>query len=238
MKKWLGAAIIIIVFSSAVFIIQDQLLTKDSSGGWNTPISGKVFILDPGHGGVDGGATSKDGFQEKEAALEVSLMLREYLQEAGAIAIMTREGDYDLSGDEVRGYSKRKTADLHKRAEIINESGGDMFISLHLNAIPSPRWSGAQTFYHPRVPTNEHTAKLVQEQLVDNLANTNRQAQSIEGVFILEQADIPGVLVEIGFLSNPAEAQALQTREYQNKIAVSIYEGLLRHYSEYPMHED
>lgn len=230
MKKWLGIAILIIVISITAFVMQSRFSTNDSAGIWSLPLSGKVIILDPGHGGVDGGASSKGGFLEKEAALEVSFMLRDYLQEAGALVFMTREGDYDLSGDDVKGYSRRKTADLHKRSEIINESGGDMFISLHLNAITSERWSGAQTFYDSRVPANETAAKLIQEELVDNLENTTRKAKPIEDVFILEQADIPGVLVEIGFLSNPQEARALQTEEYQNKIAHSIYRGFLRYF--------
>ncbi|WP_240377750.1 N-acetylmuramoyl-L-alanine amidase CwlD [Bacillus piscicola] len=232
MKKWLGIAILLTVLAVIAFIIQYKYVTEGSMGNWDVPLSGKVIILDPGHGGVDGGATSKSGILEKDIALKVSLQLRDYLQEAGALVFMTREGDYDLSDDDVKGYSRRKTKDLHKRAEIINESGGDMFVSLHLNAIAATQWSGAQTFYHPRVPVNEITAKLIQEELRNNLENTTREAKSIKDVFILEQADIPGVLVEIGFLSNPNEAAQLETDDYQNKISFSIYRGLLRYYAD------
>ena len=231
MKKWLGFAIVFIVLSIGIFFIQSYFTAKDSSTRWHLPLSGKIIIIDPGHGGVDGGATSKEGIVEKEVALDISFMLREYLQEAGAIVFLTREGEYDLAGDDVRGYSRRKTEDLHKRVELINESGADLFISLHLNAIASTRWSGAQTFYHPRVPENEMIAYFIQEQLKINLENTTREEKPIKSVFVLESAHIPGVLVEAGFLSNREEAALLGTETYQNKVAASIYEGILRYYS-------
>ncbi|RSL29148.1 N-acetylmuramoyl-L-alanine amidase CwlD [Salibacterium salarium] len=231
MKKWLGIAILFIVLAAAGWFIQDRISSKDTTAGWHLPLSGKVIILDPGHGGVDGGASSKEGLLEKEVALSISFMLRDYLQEAGAIVFMTREGDYDLAREDIRGYSKRKTADLHKRLDIVNESGGDLFVTFHLNATPSTRISGSQTFYQPRVPSNENLAKLIQEELRHNLENTNRKAKAINELFILNQADIPGVLVEAGFLSNPTEGKLLGEEEHQNKIAFSIYQGLLRYYA-------
>lgn len=231
MKKRLGIAILLIVLSGAFFFIQSSFMTKDSSTRWHLPLSGKTIIIDPGHGGVDGGATSAEGVLEKDVALSISLMLREYLQAAGAIVFLTREGDYDLASEDVRSYRKRKTEDLHKRVELINESDADLFISLHLNAIESTRWSGAQTFFHPRVPDNETIAFFIQEQLKINLENTNRVTKPIKNVFILESAHIPGVLVEAGFLSNREEAALLATETYQNKVAASIYEGILRYYS-------
>ncbi|MFB4166100.1 N-acetylmuramoyl-L-alanine amidase CwlD [Alteribacillus sp. JSM 102045] len=231
MKKWLGLAILFIVLTAAALFIQERYMTSDSMTNWHLPLSGKVIILDPGHGGVDGGSSSKDGVLEKEVALNISLMLREYLQEAGALVFMTREGDYDLAREDLKGYSNRKKEDLNKRAKIVNESGGDLFISLHLNAVPSSRWNGAQTFYHPRVPDNEKLAMLIQEEMKDNLSNSSRTTKPIKELFILRQADIPGVLVEAGFLSNPSDASYLRTEEYQNKVAVSIYRGLLRFYA-------
>ncbi|WP_158738347.1 N-acetylmuramoyl-L-alanine amidase CwlD [Alteribacillus sp. YIM 98480] len=231
MKKWLGIAILFIVLAGTALFMQERFMTKDSMTNWHVPLSGKVIILDPGHGGVDGGSSSKDGVLEKEVALNISLMLREYLQEAGALVFMTREGDYDLAREGLKGYSKRKKEDLNKRAEIVNESGGDVFVSLHLNAVPSSRWNGAQTFYHPRVPDNKKLANLIQEEMMNNLENSSRTTKPIKELFILRQADIPGVLVEAGFLSNPSDASYLKTEEYQNKVAISIYRGLLRFYA-------
>ncbi|SDI07812.1 N-acetylmuramoyl-L-alanine amidase [Alteribacillus persepolensis] len=231
MKKWLGIAILCIVLGVTLVFIQQRFTAMDSMTNWHVPLSGKVIILDPGHGGVDGGSSSKDGVLEKEVALEVALMLREYLQEAGALVFMTREGDYDLAREDLKGYSNRKREDLNKRAEIVNESGGDMFVSIHLNAVPSSRWNGAQTFYHPRVPDNHMLAYFIQDEMMNNLENSSRTIKSIEELFILRRAHIPGVLVEAGFLSNPSDASYLKTEEYQNKVAVSIYRGILRYYS-------
>ncbi|MFB5664130.1 N-acetylmuramoyl-L-alanine amidase CwlD [Alteribacillus sp. HJP-4] len=231
MKKWLIFAILIIVLAAVFNVMQNRFTTMDTAARWQTPLSGKVIVLDAGHGGVDAGASSRSGVMEKEVALNTTLMLRDYLQEAGALVLLTREGDYDLAGTDVRGYSKRKTEDLYKRAEIVNESGADLYVSMHLNAIPGEQWSGAQTFYHSEVPLNEHIAFFIQEELKNSLENTTRTAKPIDNIFILEQADIPGALVEIGFLSNPGEAANLGDRAYQDKVAVSIYRGLLRHFS-------
>ncbi len=144
---------------------------------------------------------------------------------------MTREGDHDLAAEDVKGYRNRKVSDLKRRVELINETGSDMFISLHLNSIPSPKWSGAQTFYNRSVPDNELAAKFVQAELTRNLENTKREAKPISNIYLLDKAAIPGMLIEVGFLSNPQEASMLSKEEYQDKVAASIYQGLLRYYS-------
>ncbi|SFQ19001.1 N-acetylmuramoyl-L-alanine amidase CwlD [Salibacterium halotolerans] len=229
MKKWLGIAILFIVLAASGWLIQSWMMPQAVTS-WQTPLSGKVIILDPGHGGVDGGASTQDGTLEKDVALSISFMLRDYLQEAGALVLMTREGDYDLAAHDVKGYSRRKTEDLHKRLDIVNKSGGDLFLTLHLNAVPSSRWSGAQTFFQPGVPENEKIARLIQGEMREELERTTRKAKGIKEVFLLNEADIPGVLVEAGFLSHPAEGQRLGTKEHQNKVAFSIYRGILRYY--------
>jgi N-acetylmuramoyl-L-alanine amidase len=211
-------------------LFQYQFLDNDSWKPWSLPLSGKIVILDPGHGGPDGGADSGEIF-EKDIALEVSLKLRDYLQEQGALVVMTRETDTDLAAADTRGYSRRKVEDLKKRVELINSSEADLFISIHLNAIPSPKWSGAQTFYYRTYKENEELAKFVQDELRTNLENTSRKAKSINSVFLLKNANKPGALVEIGFLSNHAEKQLLVQEHYQDKVAASIYKGILRYAS-------
>ncbi|AIC92694.1 MULTISPECIES: N-acetylmuramoyl-L-alanine amidase CwlD [Shouchella] len=201
--------------------------TEDSTT-WHLPLSGKVIVLDPGHGGMDGGASSKEGVLEKEVTLEVSIKLRDYLQEAGALVLMTREEDVDLANEGTKKIKHRKTEDLKKRVEMVNESDADFFISVHMNAIPSPKWRGAQTFYHLKNKQNEDLAVFIQEEMKRNLENTNRYAKPIHHVYLLKQATIPGALIEAGFLSNPEEALLLETDDYQQKMAASIYEGILR----------
>lgn len=211
-------------------LLQYKIVPMDSFQTWNLPLSGKVIYIDPGHGGPDGGAGDSDAL-EKDIALNVSLKLRDYFQEQGALVLMTRETDTDLASPDIRGYSRRKTDDLKKRLKMINESEADFFLSIHLNSIPSPRWSGAQTFFSPHLVDNKRAAKFIQAELVGNLQNTNREAKTIENVYLIKHAKKPGVLVEIGFLSNPAERKLLLDEKYQEQVAASVYRGMLRHYS-------
>ncbi|MBM6997852.1 N-acetylmuramoyl-L-alanine amidase CwlD [Paenibacillus sp. DXFW5] len=199
---------------------------------WSLPLAGQIIALDAGHGGPDGGASSKQGLIEKDINLAVSLYLRDYLQQAGAVVVMTREEDKDLAGGDTKGYSKRKTEDLKTRVRFIEERQADLLVSIHMNSIPSPRWRGAQTFYYPNHEDSANLAALVQEELRRNLENTDRVAnRSDKKVYLLEAVHIPSVLVEVGFLSNPGEAELLGSETYQRKVAASIYQGILRYYS-------
>jgi N-acetylmuramoyl-L-alanine amidase len=212
------------------FVLQYDFVEDDSLNAWNLPLSGKIILLDPGHGGPDGGAGTGQTL-EKDIALEITKKVRDYLQMQGALVIMTRESDTDLASSDTRGYSRRKVEDLKTRLKMINEGDNDFFVSIHLNAIPSSQWSGAQTFYAPQYKENAEAAKFIQDELRTNLKNTTRRAKPINNVYILKNAKKPGVLVEVGFLSNPTEKQNLKKDSYQEKIAISIYQGIIRYYT-------
>jgi len=212
------------------FVLQYDFAEDDSLNAWNLPLSGKIILLDPGHGGPDGGAGTGQTL-EKDIALEITKKVRDYLQMQGALVIMTRETDTDLAAPDTRGYSRRKVEDLKTRLKMINEGDNDFFVSIHLNAIPSSRWSGAQTFYAPQYKENAEAAKFIQDELRTNLKNTTRRAKPINNVYILKNAKKPGVLVEVGFLSNPAEKEKLKKDSYQEKVAISIYQGITRYYT-------
>lgn len=202
---------------------------------WRTvplPLAGKTIVIDPGHGGPDGGAVGKDNTTEKEIALEVSKKTRDYLQQAGAVVYLTREEDKDLAGDHVKGYSKRKSEDIRNRLKFIHEKEPDFFITVHLNSLPSSRWSGAQTFYYPSFPENKHLATMIQVEIIRNLENTNRTPLPINGIYLLKYAEVPGALVEIGFLSNEEERERLKDKKYQEQMAASIYQGIIRYVTE------
>ncbi|MEH7334786.1 N-acetylmuramoyl-L-alanine amidase CwlD [Neobacillus drentensis] len=211
-------------------ILQHDFSENNSWKSWNLPLSGKIILLDPGHGGPDGGAGTGKTL-EKDIALDITLKVRDLLQQQGALVVMTRDTDTDLADDDTKGYSRRKVEDLKKRLKMINDSDNDFFVSIHLNAIPSSRWSGAQTFYAPHHKENAKAAKFIQEELRKNLGNTNRKAKPISQVYILKNAKKPGVLVEVGFLSNPAEKENLKKKSYQEKIAESIYRGVIRYFT-------
>ena len=192
------------------------------------PLSGKIVVLDAGHGGMDGGA-NVNGILEKEIALSVTFKLRDYLQEQGALVILTRKDNSDVANENTKGIRNRKEEDLRNRVKLINASEADLFLSIHLNAFPSPSSKGAQTFYTSRYEENEQVAKFIQSEIIRNLENTKRDARLFRGVYLMDHARKPGALVEIGFLSIPEEPDCLVKDSYQNQLAASIYKGVLRY---------
>lgn len=211
-------------------IIAFEMQTDRTLGEWSLPLSGKVIVLDPGHGGEDGGAVSRDGLVEKNVTLTISLYLRDFLQQAGAIVYMTRETDKDLADEDNHTYRKRQ--DLTRRAQFVQDAHADLLLTIHLNSIASPRWRGAQTFYYPNLEENKELAMLIQDQLIKDLGNTDRMAKETpHDVYLLKSAQIPAALVEVGFLSNPEEARLLADDTYQQKIASAIYVSILRYMS-------
>ncbi len=223
----IGALVIIL----AGVLLSRNIPAASTWSYWTLPLSGKVIAIDAGHGGVDGGAVSKQGLIEKDLNLAIALYLRDYLQQAGAVVVMTREGDYDLASVDQRAYSKRKTEDLKRRVALIKENDPTVLISIHMTSIPSPKWSGAQTFYHPdNHPDNQLLATFIQDEIKRNLENTTRVAATVKDVYVMKAVEkIPAALVEVGFLSNPGEAQQLADSEYQRQVAASIYQGILRY---------
>jgi len=226
-KLLMGMCLLVVFIAVATFNIP----TVKTTGHWSLPLSGKVIALDAGHGGPDGGAVSKQGVIEKDVNLAITLYLRDYLQQAGAVVYMTREGDYDLAGENTKGYSKRKTEDLKQRAKLIQDTKADLFLSIHLNSFPSNRWSGAQTFYYPNHPDNAGLAELIQDEIKRNLENTDRVAKTVDTVYLLQALKMPSALVEVGFLSHPQESQLLRDENYQRKVAAAVYKGMLRYLS-------
>ncbi|SDL21438.1 N-acetylmuramoyl-L-alanine amidase CwlD [Natronincola ferrireducens] len=194
----------------------------------------KVIVLDPGHGGVDPGAVSKNGVVEKDINLAIALHLKGFLEQSGAIVIMTRTEDKGLysSGGSIR---QKKNEDLRNRKEIVENSNADIFITIHLNAFSQTQYYGAQTFYPKGNAEGKKLAVKVQEELINTLdKNNKRVALEKEGIYIIKGLDIPTVLVECGFLSNPQEEKLLQKASYQKKIAWAIYIGIQRYFSEGP----
>lgn len=216
-----------------IFLIQLPIQHANKTWeSWSLPLAGKTIVIDPGHGGPDGGAVGRDQTQEKDIALDVAKKLRSYLEQAGGLIYLTREEDTDLADPDTSGLSRRKSEDIRNRLDFIHDKQADLFVTIHLNAIPSPRWRGAQTFYYPEFDESRHLAKMIQAELVRNLENTDREALAINGIYLLKYAEIPGALVEIGFLSNEEERELLKQDEYQEQVAGSIYLGILRYFTE------
>lgn len=226
-KLSLAAALVLLT----VALFTYELPHTQTWNYWTMPLSGKVIALDPGHGGPDGGASSKSGVEEKDINLAIAIYIRDYLQQAGAVVVMTREVDKDLAAPGTKGYSKRKTEDLHERVELVNDAKADLLISIHLNSIPSPKWNGAQTFYNPDKPGSDVLAAHIQTELRRNLENTDRVAKENSTFYPLKAVSAPGALVEVGFLSNPREAELMSAESYQKKVAAAVYQGILKYWS-------
>ncbi|GGM43408.1 germination-specific N-acetylmuramoyl-L-alanine amidase [Paraliobacillus quinghaiensis] len=222
---WVSGAILLVILIQ--YPIQQ---TTDSWDSWSLPLAGQVIVLDPGHGGVDGGAVGVEETLEKDISLIVTKKIRDYLQQSGALVYMTRESDRDLAATDTKGIANRKVEDIKNRVAFINGKEPDFFLSIHLNALPATQWSGAQTFYYPGLEKSENLAKSIQDEIKRNLENTNRDVLAINNMYLLKHTNPPGALVEIGFLSNAHERELLKTTSYQTKMAASIYEGIL-HYA-------
>lgn len=191
---------------------------------YNLELLGKVIYIDPGHGGADPGTVYKDIY-EKDINLEICLKLQKVLESEGAIVYLTRYGDYDLSNN---SYSRKKS-DLNNRAKIINASGADIYISIHLNSISSSTWKGAQVFYDDVNEKNIKIANFFQEQLKKDL-KTNREVKEIKTMLMNRKITVPGILIEAGFLSNPNDRYLLRQDDYQYKICNSIRKGLIKYF--------
>lgn len=191
------------------------------------PLLGKVIYIDPGHGGADPGAVYKDIY-ESHINLEISQVLSETVGNMGAIVYMTRYGDYDLS---VAHAINRKRSDLSRRGNIINRSGCDLYISIHLNSDPSPVWYGAQVFYDDVHQENEKIAKIIQEELARHV-RTNRKHTKTDEMYLHRRVTRPGVLIEVGFLSNPNERYLLRKKYYQQRLSRAIASGIVKYFEQ------
>lgn len=213
--------IYVFILFSITFLIMGICKIKAT----NLPLFNRVIYLDPGHGGVDPGSIYKDIY-EKDINLEICEKLNEELTKQGAVVYMTRYGDYDLSRI---NYGERKKSDLNNRATIINESDADMYISIHLNSVSSSTWHGAQVFYDDVNDDNLEIANLFQERFKKYL-NSKREVKEIKNMLLNRKVTIPGVLIEVGFLSNSNDRYLLRQTWYQEKIAKNISEVLIEYY--------
>lgn len=216
MKKYIKLIIIVLLLVSAL-VINTQVKAM-------LPLSGKLILIDIGHGGADPG-TVNNNIKEKDINLAIGKALEIELVKVGATVILTRNGDYDLSSPNVKW---RKKSDFDNRIKLINNSKADMYLSIHLNYLTDNRYSGAQVFYNN--VKNKEIALVIQEALNTKL-NGKREVRKIPSkTYMYDKLKIPGVLIECGFLSNYEEMKKLITKEYQNKLALIIKEGIISYY--------
>lgn len=225
--------IILLIIIALVTLLSIFRFNSKTVPAMNILISDKIIGIDPGHGGIDGGAVGISGVEEADINLKIALKLRRIVEDNGGIVIMTRENDEGLYTEKSKTVKEMKTEDLHNRKKIIENGNCDIFISIHLNSFEQSKYYGAQTFYGKDNEKSKKLAYCIQEQLRDELDKNNKRIpQESEEVFLINELEIPSVLVECGFLSNPQEEQLLISDEYQEKIAISIFNGIVKYFME------
>ena len=197
----------------------------------NTPvIRAHRILIDPGHGGIDGGALSISGRQESMYNLEIALRLRDLLTFLGYETEMTRTEDISIykTGDTI---AQKKASDLKERVRIANSSENTILLSIHQNMFSDSQYSGAQVFYS-KTKDSKELAEQLQQTLTEVLNPINgRKIKRSNGVYLMEHIHCPGVLIECGFLSNPEEEFLLRSAVYQKKLCCAISCGIIQHLS-------
>lgn len=198
--------------------------------------SNRTIVIDPGHGGIDGGTSDKEGLLEKDINLDVGLKLKKELLVEGFKVIMTREKDQSL--EEFSNInSSRYRRDLNARKTIINENDPLTFISIHVNSSKKSRARGIKIYYYPTSSEGKELAESICESININiyekyLKDNTLEAEIIpEDYFILRETEFPGVLVEIGFITNPEDNRLLKDERYKTKVAFAIKKGIMEYLS-------
>jgi len=188
-------------------------------------------VIDAGHGGMDGGASSAGGLTEAPLNLDIALRLRDLFSFIGIQAVMTREDEGSLDYNAEKSIKENKNADLQARLELSRRLPDCPFLSIHLNKYVQPQYKGAQVFYSPNHVDAIILSNCLQDAMRAGLdpQNTRKAKLAPDGVYLMKHISAPAVTIECGFLSNPEETVLLASPEYRLKIAASICCG----YTEY-----
>ena len=200
-----------------------------------TPVSGKIVVLDAGHGVPDEGAQSSNGTTEAETNLKITLKVQTLLEQSGCSVILTRSDENAIYDLDSKTLKQKKISDIHNRVKIGNNSSADIFVSIHLNKIPQQQYYGWQCFYQAKSEQSQKLAKQLQSNLNEAIQKENKRvAMKLDNVYIIKHVEIPLSIVECGFLSNPEEEKQLLDDDYQNRLAWGIYNGILDYFNDNP----
>lgn len=213
-----------------MFVLQtpSNIKTNKTVTTMATPVSSKTIIVDAGHGGEDGGAVSDNGVSEAEINLKIALKLQQLLEQSGSNVVLTRSDNNAIYDIDKKTLREKKNSDIRNRVRIGNNSSADIFVSIHLNKIPENQYYGWQTFFKDGNEDGKRLANCIQNNLNETIQKENKRTPlKINNVYIIKHVEIPTVIVECGFLSNPEEERQLQQEEYQTKLAWGIYNGIM-----------
>ena len=179
----------------------------------------KLVIIDAGHGGGDPGKVGVNNVLEKDLNLQIAKKLKACLEEKGIQTVMTREEDK---------AEETKMADMKKRVSFINEVKPAIVVSIHQNSYSDASIKGAQVFYYTDSEASKGAAGIMQEELKTLDSENTREIKANKTFYLLKKTEVPTIIVECGFLSNPEEAEKLVTESYQEELASTICNGILK----------
>lgn len=221
----------IITLVLIVSVVLSQHLPDDNpvEGDLVTDSTLPTIIIDPGHGGMDGGCVSVDGAPEKNINLTIALELRDILTSLGYDVVLTRDSDVSIHDKGITGTANQKKSDMENRLEIINSYENAVAVSIHQNQFTDGSYSGAQMFYSDSNDMSAQLASCVQNSFVKNLQPDNKRETKEIGndLYLLYYSECPMIMAECGFLSNPDESAKLQSADYQKQVAFTIATGLV-----------
>ena len=187
-----------------------------------------TIIIDAGHGGIDGGATSCSGVLESTLNLEIAIRLNDLMTFLGMDTVMIRTTDTSIY-TEGNTIASQKVSDLKERVRIVNDTANAILVSVHQNTFSDSRYSGAQVFYADN-DESRNLAQRLQSSFVDTInPGSKRRCKPAKGVYLMEQIKSPGILIECGFLSNPEEDAKLRSEKYQKLICCVIASSISCH---------
>lgn len=229
-RKRISYIVILTIFLLAMTLIPTNAIQNVMYSMKIKPLSGKTIAIDPGHGGIDGG-TNKGDILEKDINLAIGLKLRDILTNKGAEVIMTREEDVSLDSL-INSNASRHRRDLGARVKIVNESKADLFISLHVNHIKNVKRMGPIVFYYTDSEEEKHLAEHMQKYLNDISTYKQMDIAVQHGAtpgnyYVLAYTEVPGIIVEMGFISNEIDRRLLLDEEHQNEIVQQISKGII-----------
>ena len=227
-RKRLSLIILVVMLGVFTFSYNEsKQMLGDLQTVTATPVSGKVVILDAGHGTPDEGAESNNGTTEAEINLKIALKVQNLLEQTGCTVLLTRSDENGIYDSGSKTIKQKKVSDIKNRVKIGNESSADIFVSIHLNKIPQGQYYGWQCFFNTKNENSKVLANQIQENLNEAIQKENKRvAMNLDTIYIMKNVEIPISIVECGFLSNPEEERQLQEDEYQNRLAWGIYNGI------------
>ena len=222
-KKAIELLMAVLLLVGAFFLSKEgaELVSKELSQ------DAKVIVVDAGHGGIDPGVIGIGGLTEKDINLQIAKKVKKKLEKEGYTIVMTRTKDEGLYDENT---NNKKVQDMQNRCNLIKEKKPVMTISIHQNSYPDASVCGPQVFYFTHSVEGAKLGKSIQDQLNTYLEVARPRVEKGNSTYyLLKKSEGILTIVECGFLTNPDEAAKLQTKEYQDKVAEAVCQGVLEY---------